>query len=247
MSDPIRFSHLRAYGRSPMHGHHARTVESEQTVAMQRGTAVHALLFGTRKVSGWLGAQRRGKEYDTFVADNPDTEILTATEYAKAIAMAEAVRSNKLAMQYLDGETEKTLLFKWYGQDCRATPDVRASRFVTELKTAADANPARFQWSALRLQYHAQLAYQMIACKEVGKEVEAAFIVAVESSAPFPVTVYQVTERALLAGEKSLSLWMETLIGCEKSDAYPGYCESVVMLDLPDDDVELDYGDANGN
>ena len=243
MADPIRFSHLRAYGRSPMHGHHARTVEAEQTVAMQRGTAVHALLFGNRRVLGYPGATRRGEKFDAFVADNPDAEILTMTEFEKASAMAEAVRGSKLAMQYLDGESEKTLLFKWYEQDCRATPDVRAARFVTELKTTADANPGRFQWYALRMQYHAQLAYQMIACKEA----EAAFIVAVESSAPFPVTVYQVTERALLAGEKSLSLWMETLIGCEKSGAYPGYCESVVPLDLPDDDVELDYGDGDAN
>ena len=243
MTDPIRFSHLRAYGRSPMHGHHARTVESEQTAAMQRGTAVHALLFGNRKVLGYPGAVRRGKEYDAFVADNPDAEILTKTEFDKAIAMAEAVQASNLAMQYLDGESEKTLLFKWYGQDCRATPDVRASRFVTELKTTADANPARFQWHALRMQYHAQLAFQMIACKEA----EAAFIVAVESSPPFPVTVYQVSERALEAGEKSLALWMETLIGCEKSNAYPGYCESVVTLDLPDDEVELDYGDDNAD
>jgi hypothetical protein len=235
---PIRFSHLRAYGRSAMHGHHARTVESEPTSAMQLGTAAHAILFGNRKVIGYFGPVRRGKEYEAFAADHPDTEILTAAEFYKADAMAAAVRASPLAMKYLDGEFEKTLLFKWYGQDCRATPDVRGARYVTELKTTADATPDKFQWHALRMHYHAQLAFQMIAAPEA----EAAFIVVVESAPPFPVTVMQVTERALEQGQRLLSLWMETLIGAEQSGAYPAYCESLVMLDLPDD-IELDYGE----
>jgi PDDEXK-like uncharacterized protein DUF3799 len=236
---PIRFSHLKAYGRSAMHGHHARTEEAEQTVAMQRGTATHALLFGNRRVLGYPGAVRRGKEYDAFVTDNPDAEILTGAEFEKAQAMADSVRASALAMKYLDGEYEKTLLFKWYGQDCRVTPDCRGHRWVTELKTTADANPERFQWHALRMHYHAQLAYQMIAAKEA----EAAFLVVVESAPPFPVTVMQVTERALVVGDKLLAMWMETLINCEKSDTYPPYCESLTYLDIPDDEVEIDYGE----
>ena len=235
---PIRFSHLKAYGRSAMHGHHARTVESEPTVAMQRGTATHAMLFGNRQVVCYPGAVRRGKGFDAFVADNPDAEILTVAEFDKAQAMAAAVRASPLAMKYLDGEFEKTLLFKWYGQDCRATPDVRGHRWVTELKTTADANPDKFQWHALRMHYHAQLAFQMIAAPEA----EAAFIVVVESAPPFPVTVMQVTERAREQGERLLMTWMERLIVSEQSGAYPAYCESLVMLDLPDD-IELDYGE----
>jgi hypothetical protein len=222
-----------------MHGHHARTVESEPTVAMQRGTATHAILFGNRKVTCYPGPVRRGKEYEAFVADHPDTEILTETEFLKAWAMAESVRSSRLAMKYLDGEFEKTLLFKWYGQDCRATPDVRGSRYVTELKTTADANPDKFQWHALRMHYHAQLAFQMIAAPEA----EAAFIVVVESAPPFPVTVMQVTERALEQGQRMLSTWMETLIGAEQSGAYPAYCESLVMLDLPEEETQLVFSE----
>ena len=40
---PVRFSHLRAYGRSALHGYHARLDELQKpTTAMQRGTATPA-------------------------------------------------------------------------------------------------------------------------------------------------------------------------------------------------------------
>src|SRR6267143_1930630 len=98
VSGEVRFSHLRAYGRSAMHGLHARTAaEDDQTYAMERGTAVHSLVFGTHPVIGYPGPRRRGKEYDAFVALHPDYEILTRDEYAKAQRMADAVRSCKLA------------------------------------------------------------------------------------------------------------------------------------------------------
>lgn len=87
---PVRFSHLRAYGRSAMHGHHARLTEAAQTVSMERGTAVHALVFGNRQVCGYPGPTRRGKDYDAFVAEHPDAEILTGAEFDKARRMADA-------------------------------------------------------------------------------------------------------------------------------------------------------------
>lgn len=236
---PVRFSHLRAYGRSAAHGYLARAQESQQTTAMQRGTAVHALIFGTRKVMGWDGPQRRGKAYDEFASANPDVEILTATEYEKASRMAQAVRDSEVAAPFLKGDFEKTILFDWYGRKCRATPDVRGDGHVTELKTAASSDPNRFVWDALRRHYNAQLRMQQIACGDKGNE---AYIVCVESAEPFPVTVFHVEPRALDFGYRNLCLWMERLKNCEAAGLYPPYVESVVPLDAPDD-LELDYGD----
>ena len=118
-----------------MHGWHARTQEeAEPTVAMQRGTALHALLFNTRKVIGYPGSTRRGKEYDAFAALHPDHEILTMADFGKATQMVDAVRSCKLAEPFLQGIQEQTILFKWMGLECRATPDNRGDGFLTELK-----------------------------------------------------------------------------------------------------------------
>jgi hypothetical protein len=208
---------------------------------MERGTAVHALLFGTRKVVGYPGATRRGKEYDAFVAANPDTEILTASEHAKAQAMAEAVRACKLAEPWLQGAVEKTLLFKWMGLDCRATPDVRGADFLTELKTSTTSDPERFKWQALRMHYHAQLRFQQYAVADT--EITHHMIVCVESVAPYPVTVFYIETRALEAADKLLMLWAERLKNCEQSQAFPPYSQSIVPLDVPEDEEELVFAD----
>lgn len=252
MSDlPVRFSHLRAFGRSAMHGHHARLNEMAQTTAMQRGTAVHALLFGNRQVCGYPGATRRGKEYDAFVAEHPDTEILTMAEFDKARRMADAVRQCELAQPVLQGVAEETLLFRWNGLDCRATPDIRGTNFITELKTSATADPVRFTWQALKMQYHAQMRMQQLACSisnypDSFPPPQDCYIVCVESADPFPVTVFRIEEKALEMGEKLLVLWSERLKNCEASNTFPPYVSCIVPLDVPDE-MALEFGDDNAD
>ncbi len=240
---PVRFSHLRAYGRSAMHGQHARAMDSAPTMAMQRGSAVHAILFNTQKVCGYPGATRRGKEYDAFVIAHHDHLILTMKEYDKAQRMVDAVRSCKVAEPYLKGVSEETLLFKWMGLDCRATPDLRGVDFVTELKTTANADPVKFVWHARRMAYHAQLRFQEYGCAANKHPVRDHFIVGVESDAPHPVIVYHLEPEAREEGERLLTLWAERLKNSEASNAYPPYVDCVVPLVWPKSDFELEYGE----
>lgn len=235
---PVRFSHLRAYGRSAAHGHHARQVEMQQTRDMQRGTAVHALLFGTRPVVGYPGAVRRGKEYEAFVKANADAEILTMNEYTKARDMAEAIRSSTVAAPFLQGTCENTILFRWMGLDCRATPDVHGDGFLTEIKTSSTAEPVRFTWHALRMAYHAQMRMQQIAAQSECRCI----IVCCEAEAPYPVQVFEIDKRTLEIGEKLLVTWAERLKNCEASGVYPPYSTSIFPLCAPED-LELQYGD----
>ena len=242
----IRFSHLRAFGRSAAHGLHAFKAEKEQTSAMQRGTAVHALLFGTRKVVGYQGV-RRGKDYDAFAAERPDTEILTMAEYDKALFMAGAVSDCKLAAPFLKGETEHTIKFRWHDLDCRATPDVRGDDFLTELKTSKSSDPAKFLWHARRMQYHAQLRFQQFASErptmvQEARKIRDHYIVCVESDAPYPVTVFHVEPEALIEGEQLLTLWAERLKNSASSDFYPGYTDCIMPLVWPKDDV-IEFGE----
>lgn len=206
---------------------------------MERGTAVHALLFANRKVCGYPGATRRGKEYDAFVEAHPDTEILTMAEYDKARRMADAVLECPVAQPYMLGVPEVTLRFNWMGMPCRATPDVRGEDYLTELKTSASAEPVKFTYQALRMAYHAQMRMQQIACRDE----RPCFIVCVESAEPFPVTVFELDGRALEIGEKLLMTWAERLKNSEASGAFPPYCQSVFPLIAPEE-FELEYGEA---
>ena len=247
MTLPVRFSHLRAYGKSPMHGHAARLgEEKEPTRDMDRGTAVHALLFNNRKVIGYPGAARRGKEYEAFAAAHPDHEILTMSEYDKANRMADAVRACALAQPMLRGVPEETLLFRWMGLECRATPDIRGTDFITELKTSSSSDPQRFVWHARRMAYHAQLRFQEYACQAKQIRVRDQWIVCVESEAPHPVTVFHVEPEAREEGEKLLTLWGERLKACEDAGEFPPYVQTTVPLVWPKDEefVFDDEGDG---
>lgn len=243
MTLPVRFSHLKAYGRSPMHGHHARSTEQDATYPMERGEGVDAILFGTRKVCGYPGPVRRGKEYEAFCAAHPGDLILTMTEYDKARRMVDAILACKLAAPLLKGITQNTLLFRWMGLDCRTTPDVRGPSYLTELKTSQSSDPAKFLWHARRMHYHAQLRFQDFGCEKHGHNIRDHWIVCVESDPPHPVTVFHVEPEALEEGEKLLMLWAERLKNSEASGAFPPYVECAVPLVWPKED-EFSYEEA---
>lgn len=238
--NPVRFSHLRAYGRSAAHGQHARSAqEDDATREMERGTAVHAILFGNRKVIPYPGAVRRGKEYEKFALENPDCEILTRNEYDKAFRMADAVQSCSLATPYLKGVLETTITFRWMGLDCRSTPDVNGDAHLTELKTSKSAEPYKFTWHAKRFAYHAQMRMEQIAA---GKN-KPCFIVCVESEAPYPVTVFEIDPKALQLGEKLLVSWAERLKNCEASGFFPPYSQTVYPLIIEEDEFGYEVGE----
>jgi hypothetical protein len=240
--DPVRFSRLKLMAKSPQH-YLSQTVE--ETAAMERGTAVHTLLLGGPRLTFFPGPARRGKEWEAFEAANADAQILTRTDYDTANAMADSVRRNKLAMEVLAGRHEVELAWKFLGRDCGSKVDVigGGGRWVTELKTARDAEPTRFMWQAIRMNYHAQLAFYQDAVEASGQgDPQDAFVVAVESSAPYVVTTLRLTDRALEQGRRLFRLWFERVLACEEAKAWPGYCESIVDLDVPEDEPELTFG-----
>jgi hypothetical protein len=234
--DALRFSRLRLFGKSA--AHYKGAVE-EPTYDMERGTAVHGLVFGNIQVVGWEeGRPRRGKDYDAFAADHPGALILTNSEYQTASAMAAAVQKNRLAKDILDGEYEQTMLWQRDGRWCRGTPDVRndVRRFHAELKTGETADPRKFQWKLRDFCYHGQLAWYADGAELAGRpRPESHYIVAVEAAAPYVSTVFRVRHDAIEAGRRLITTWLEQLRACEASDAWPPYCESVVELALADD------------
>ena len=239
--EPLRFSRLKLIGRSPAH-YAAGTAVFDQT-AVDRGSAVHAALLGGKRVIS-APMVRRGKEWEAFKADNSDAIILTEAELYKASGMVRAVQANKEAMRVLDGVREKTLAWSIGGRPCVGTPDVYTDHLVTELKTTKCSEPRKFAWQARSLAYHAQVAwYRDGIMLGDNKRPADCYCVAVESAAPFPVTVFQFTPRMLEEGRKLYSAWLNQLKVCEDSDEWPGYTQGIVELDVADDEPELDWSD----
>jgi hypothetical protein len=215
---------------------------------METGSAVDAILFGTRNVIAYPGKVRNGKEWEAFKEANAESMIVTRSELAESEGMVASVRAHPRAMEVLAGQYQKEINWSFLGRPCQSHIDVLGPGFeyVTELKTSNTSKPERFRWHALKMQYNAQLAFYGDAVRAVsGVMPKNYFIVCVESRAPYVVTVYKLTERALDLGRRSCRLWMERLLQCEGANFWPGYSEAVVALDAPDDD--FGFGDDDSS
>lgn len=207
----------------------------------------------------------QSNSYSQFLDDNPDKLILSPAEYAEASAMRKAIEAHPRAVALLDGVREQTLHWDVMGRACRGTPDVvhidhqtvcrlldgtevqepaKGSRVLVELKTTKTAHPDRFKWEVRKRGYHAQCSWYRSGIERAmvyqPGPVAAAFIVAVESSPPYPVTVFNVVPESLDLGWRACRGWLETLLVCERSGHFPAYTEADVDLDLSED-LELDW------
>lgn len=241
MLDPVRFSNLKNIARSPMHYQHALT-QRRDTTSMRLGRLVDVALLGGPEQVVYEGS-RRGKEWKAFEATHPGAEIVTASEYEAAQPVIEAVRRHEHAMHLLgSGTPKKRINWEWLGRSCSGEPDV-AGKYLVDLKTARSSEPGAFVRQGIWYAMHAQLAWYRQGLILSGAEPPGqSFLVAVETSPPYPVTVLSLTDRALEQGERLCRSWMERLLACEAAEYWPGYVESAVDFDVPEA-LELSYGD----
>lgn len=254
---PLRFGHLSKFARSPAHYLEARSRDAMQadadqvrTAAMEKGSAVHAVVLNTAKVIRYPGKVRNGKQWEAFQAEHTSELILTNGAYEQVMGMAEAVWSDSHAKDLLfatGAVYEQTLRPELHGWHCRATPDVRHPDYLCELKSSSTTEPEQFQRHAARMLYHGQLAWYLQACQAASVPVcRDAYVIAVEAAAPHPVVVHQLTARAIDMGERSIRPWVERLRGCIAEDFYPGYVQQVISWDI-DEDLELEFADDEPN
>lgn len=231
MKNPeLHWSQLRHIDKSPAHYLAALKEPREQTPAMRFGTLVHALVLGGQYVV--YDGERRGKVWAEFQAANEGAFIVTASEHERARYVAETVRRDPVAKPLLEGITELAWERQLYGRHCAGRADVfKKGSHLVDLKTTADAHPERFSRHALKFGWHGQLAFYRDALEHRGP----CFIIAVETAAPYAVTVLELTERALLEGDKLNRLWLERLAACEAIDHWPGYVQMAWPLDIVED------------
>jgi hypothetical protein len=243
LTDPVRFSHLKRMAQSPLHYRHSVEEQREDARHLRLGRTLHCILMGGKELAVYPGAVRRGKEWDKFAAAHVGCEIILAADYEVAEAMAGEVQKNRDAMDLLTGIKEKRIEWTYLGRRCAGTPDAHADAIV-ELKTGRTSEPGRFVRDGIWYGYHAQLWWYRngVISSGVGKP-QSAYVVAVESSPPYPVTVLRLTQRALDQGERLCRLWMERLLACEAAGEWPGYVQGIVDFDVPEDDLGLVFAD----
>lgn len=246
LSDPVHFSTLKHMAKSPKHYRASVLQPTEPTAAMRLGSAIHAVHLGAPYVI-WHAERRANawKEFrDAHAAKTARVEdggqvvemILSEAEYQRALWCSQALHDHPEARRLLEGQREVVREGFLLGRHIAGRVDVIGDGFVSELKSCSDAHPVRFQYGARRLGYHAQLAWyrDMIGCPDW-----PAFVVTVETKPPWDVVVHELTQAQLAEGRKCYRLWMEQLLQCEASDAWPGYSQAVVPWDAAELDEPL--------
>lgn len=212
----------------------------------ERGSALHSLILGGPPVIKYDGKQRRGKYWEEFQAKyTGNAFILTAKEFEKTHAMAARILECQSAKPILKGAHEKEINWNWIGRDCQSHIDILGSNYIAEVKTCESSQPERFRWMSLKYGYHAQLAFYRMAAQYARYHLRdyPCYIIAVESRAPYPVSVIRVSEDLIRKGELLCRSWMERLLVCEESNQWPEYTSTIETMEAPEEDPDLQFPD----
>lgn len=245
----LHFSELKEHRHSPAHVKLACETAREVTRDMRVGFVCDRLVFSGPMGGGFVvyEGERRGNAWKDFQARHPGTCIVTAPEYADASAAAEAVLRDPVALSLIDGaEVQRVVRWEAYGLPCASgiegerggfdilncRPAIRAP-YIADLKCTRSAQPddlSKQAWSQL---WHAQGAWYLDAARALHLPADDFYIIAVESSRPHCVTVAKVPKMLLEQGRKSLILWTDAHRACEAANAWPGYVQAEIELEVP--------------
>jgi PDDEXK-like domain of unknown function (DUF3799) len=238
--DAVSASGLKAMRKSAREYLHVTTQGRKATRAMGLGTGTHAAVFEPARFAAeyvvW-GGDRRGKAYDAFCEAHPNEVILKRAEYELCCGMRDAVRSHPIAGPLLTppGEAERA----WFWKDdltdlaCKSRSDWWRVGLLADLKTSADIDERRFAATVYRLGYHIQAAHYRAGLVANGIEAPPFTIIAVESSPPHDVAVFEIDDDFLWAGEVERADLMARVAACRFSHQYPGRYPEVRPLSLP--------------
>lgn len=219
----------------------------EQTDDMKFGTLVHTLvlepdLFSTQYVCSQkfdcrYKAQKEAKEI--FEAENAGKIIVEEEDYAKATAMAMAVRAHPYASLILDNaSTEKAIFWQDLETDVkmRCRPDVlRADlRLKADIKTINKV--PTFEEARREIanrDYHAQSAMYADGCAlGADLQIEHDVLIFVGKTAPYIVACYELSLEALATGRNRYRAWLHKYMECQRKDQWPGL-DGIETIDLP--------------
>jgi len=178
------------------------------TSAFDVGRALHARFLEDKlNYTGWDGA-RRGADYKNFCAENPDTIVLTKTDYNIVEGMydklikVDAVKEI-MGLEFkaevpgiMEWETEKGNVIKVKGKaDALAWDGV--NNYLVDLKTTKDP---MHKWKRNAFYNYAQQAYLY----KTIFDVDDFYFLVVQKEFPYEVGIYKAGDAFLARGEKEL-------------------------------------------
>ena len=230
---------------SPLHYKHARDTTRADKEDFRIGRATHTavlepdrfpleyVVYSESKTTG-DGAR---KNWAAFKAANANKTILDEAEYAKALAIRDAVRRNPLARDLLaKGSAEVTAQWthRSTGLPCKARYDWLGPKWIVDLKTTRGIDPSSFSRDVAKFAYHVQFALYSEGHAQITGERLPFWAIVVEKSAPHDVVVYRVPETLLEEAWKVAWSLLDRVRECTDSGVWPGVAEGALELTLPE-------------
>jgi len=245
-SPGVSWSRLKHLRESPIHYRHHLTNPVETTPAMVLGTATHLAVLEPERfeseVAVWTGGTRRGKVYDEWVAESEGKLQLREQDLPQILGMASATRNHPAAAELLRqgvAETELRWTDERSGLECRGKVDwLDLTRgILLDFKTTRSTSERALMRQVADMGYHCQMEHYRRGVEATTGVSPRVYIIAVESSAPYDVSVYElddgVPDGALHVGGQILDDLLGRLAECVRLDEWPGRQPEVRNLCLP--------------
>lgn len=236
----LHWSDLKQIGKSPAHYKYAVTQVRPPTRAMRVGDAADAIVFGHKRLVVYPGKTRNGKEWDAFEQKHADASIVIESEFAEAEGAATALINSAPARLFTSGWKRETFQVALEGE-LLGIPirtrgvDVLDPFFgrLIDAKCTNNVEPHMFSRHAWSMDWHTQLELYAELATQNGIEVRELGLVGVEASPPHVVQVLVIPDDVRQQARKRLRALIERLKSCLDANAWPGYTQDAVPMDLP--------------
>jgi exodeoxyribonuclease VIII len=239
--------------QSIAHYLYARKTQPD-TQALKIGRALHTLVLeGEDAFRDGFAYPGKGSTEDNWSTkagkawrDEQYAEGRIPLHYAQAeelTLMLRSLKEHEQAYTWLKQPGMREHSFFWTdvetGIECRCRPDLLAEvegmRVLVDLKTTRDARPQQFLKSVVNYRYHVQDAWYSDGIAAVLGEAPVTFmLVAIESSPPYAVAMYELDhewlERGRVRYREDLERWAEYQ---ETQNKWVGYPAEIELLTMP--------------
>ncbi len=211
------------------------------TTALTIGSAVHCAILERLDFNARYMClppeikQRRGKAYEAFLLENPNVEILTASDYKMCSDMQDSVDNSGIDILLGAVEVEKEIFWEEDGVECRGKIDALCQYggepVMVDIKTTKSADPFEFAKSMYNFGYATQAAHYYAGAKHNGIDIKKCFLLAIEKTKPYLCALYEISSDAMIKGEEDRQKALSIYRYCNENNEWSGYAGGVI--DLP--------------
>lgn len=255
-------SSLGEFKRSPAHYKYFKDhpEEKPETKATLTGSAFHYLCFEPGKIWDYMMVLREedrpvpNKDYRTkenkewkdskiAEAERLGLQLISSDEMGIAEDMYAAVENDSQALEIIrakENEFERMDIWERDGILYKRKADIYNPYYIADVKSCENADPAYFARSIWSWEYDRQGGMYSDGERVIKDSsfFNPFYLIAVEKSPPFGVSVHELSDEVLEHGAKEYRQLGRELRECERTNSWPGYWykygrESANRIHLP--------------